>query len=315
MRKLSMCKKITAMTVTAMIAAMSLTACGSSKATETSTTAAASSPSGDTTSAEGTSSSEIEATGRLKEILDKGVLTVATEPYFAPNEFIDPSKSGDEQYVGSDIELAKYIADKLGVKCQIVPLEFSAVLSSVMEGKYDLAISALAYTPERENAVNLSKGYYYSTTSKGHGLVIREDEASTIKGPEDLKDKVVVVQSGSLQEALYNDQVGQSKELKRVSATTDGYLMIEEGKADAMIASLGNAELYIEANAKSGLMVVPDFVFPLDEKYDGTRVAIKKGEDALTEKVNEIIDELLASGQYEQWYNDYKEYANKLGLD
>lgn len=70
----------------------------------------------------------------MEEILQRGYIEVATEPYFAPNEFIDSTKSGDEQYVGSDIELAKYIAEKLGVELKVVPLEFSAVLSSVTEG-------------------------------------------------------------------------------------------------------------------------------------------------------------------------------------
>ena len=81
---------------------------------------------------------------RLEEIKQRGYITVTTEPYFAPNEFIDPSKEGQEQYVGADMELAKYIADSLGVELQIVPLDFTSVLSSVSEGKYDLAISALA---------------------------------------------------------------------------------------------------------------------------------------------------------------------------
>ena len=59
---------------------------------------------------------------RLEEIKERGYLTICTEPYFAPYEFIDPSKSGDEQYVGMDIEIAKYIADKIGVDLQITPL-------------------------------------------------------------------------------------------------------------------------------------------------------------------------------------------------
>ena len=67
--------------------------------------------------------------GRLADILERGYIEVATEPYFAPNEFIDPSKQGDGKYVGADIELARYIAEKLGVECRIVPLDFESVLS------------------------------------------------------------------------------------------------------------------------------------------------------------------------------------------
>ena len=80
---------------------------------------------------------------RLEQIQARGYIEVATEPYFAPCEFIDPAKEGDEKYVGADIELAELIAETLGVECRIVPLEFTAVLSSVTEGKYDMAISAV----------------------------------------------------------------------------------------------------------------------------------------------------------------------------
>ena len=101
-----------------------------------------------------------EGGSRLEEIKERGYLEVAMEPYLAPFEFIDPGKTGDEMYVGADVELAKYIADKLGVECRIIPLEFAAVLSSVTEGKYDMAISGLAYTPARAEAMEMSKGYF-----------------------------------------------------------------------------------------------------------------------------------------------------------
>ena len=129
-----------------------------------------------------------KAENLLEEIRNKGYMEVATEPYFPPNEFIDPSKKGVEQYVGSDIELAKYIADKLGVELKIVPLEFSAVLSSVTEGKYDMAISALAYTPLRAEAMNLSKGYEFSDDAEGHGLLIRKEDKDNIKGIADISE-------------------------------------------------------------------------------------------------------------------------------
>ena len=46
----------------------------------------------------------------LEEIKAQGYIELCTEPYFAPFEFVDPSKTGDDQYVGVDIEIAKYIA-------------------------------------------------------------------------------------------------------------------------------------------------------------------------------------------------------------
>lgn len=255
-----------------------------------------------------------EPKNRLEDILERGYIEVATEPYFAPFEFIDPSKKGDEQYVGSDIKLAQYIADELGVELHIIPLEFSAVLSSITEKKYDLAISALSFTPARAEAMNMSKGYFFAEGGEGHGLLIRKDDAANITGPDDISDKVIVAQSGSLQELFVNEQVPKSKEFKRVSAVTDGFLMVQEGKADACATYIPTGQLYIDANANSGLMIVEGFKFTEDESTAGNRIGIPLGEDELTAKINEIIDKLISSGEFEQWHEEYTKYAKDLGL-
>ena len=53
---------------------------------------------------------------RLDEIKEKGVFTIATSPDFAPSEFVDSSKTGQDQYVGFDMTLARYLAEELGVE-------------------------------------------------------------------------------------------------------------------------------------------------------------------------------------------------------
>ena len=144
---------------------------------------------------------EEETGDRLAQIKEKGYIEFATEPYFAPYEFIDPSLEGDAQYVGADMELAYYIADKIGVELKIVPLEYSAVLTGISEGKYDLAISAIAYSPAREEAMNLSQGYYFGGDEEtdGYGWICRAEDIDKYKTVEDLADAVVITQSGSVQ--------------------------------------------------------------------------------------------------------------------
>ena len=259
-------------------------------------------------------SKEPKAANRLEEIKQRGYITVVMEPYFAPNEFIDSSKTGDDQYVGSDVEFAKYIADKLGVELKIVPLEFGAVLSSIVEGKYDLAISALAYTPERAENMELSKGYYFSDDDLGFSLVIREEDKDKIKTIEDLEDKIVMAQSGSIQESLINQNVPKYAEFKRLSSTPDCYMALSEGKSDCVCAAISHVQLYMEANPDCGLYVIPDLQFETPEEFDGTRCGAPKGEVELMEFVNGCIDELLESGQYAKWVEEYKEYAAKLGV-
>lgn len=301
-------KRITVVTLALTAAVAALTACGG-QSQDTSTSNSSSISGADS----GSSAAETSGTGtsRLDDILERGYIEVATEPYFAPQEFIDSSKEGDDRYVGCDIELAKYIAEKLGVELRIVPLEFTAVLSSVTEGKYDLAISALAYTPERAEAMNLSDGYHFDEDD--YGLLVREEDIDKYPDPESLADAVVVAQSGSLQENLVNDQIPKYKEFKRVSATTDGFLMVQENKADAAATEIATAELYAAANP--GLAIANNFRFEIDKSTSGTRIGIPKGEDELTAKINEIIAEVLDAGLYEKWYDEYSEYAASLGIE
>ncbi|MBR6114114.1 MAG: transporter substrate-binding domain-containing protein [Oscillospiraceae bacterium] len=251
---------------------------------------------------------------RLEAIKERGYIEVCTEPYFAPYEFIDSSKEGDDQYVGVDIELAKYIAERLGVELRIVPLEFSAVLASITEGKYDLAISALAYSPARAESMNMSDGYRFDPEeASNYGFLVREEDMDKYTTAEALSTAVIVTQSGSVQEGFVKDQIPTYKEFKVVSSMTDGFLMVQEGKADACACDISNGQLYADANG--GLGIANDFRFEIDESTQGTRIGIPLGETELTEFVNQCISELRAEGKIDGWYETYSEYARTLGIE
>ena len=246
----------------------------------------------------------------LEEIKAQGYIELCTEPYFAPFEFVDPSKTGDDQYVGVDIEIAKYIAEKIGVELRIVPLDFTAVLAGIADGKYDMAISAIAYSPSRAEAMRLSN--VYKPNSGGYGFLTRTEDVDKYSSVEDLKDAVVITQSGSVQESLYNQNVKACKEFKLVANMTDGYLAVAEGKADVCICSTESAQLYAEAN---GGLAIPDFRFEVDPNMNGTVVAMPlKDSDSLLEVVNEAIAELNAQGKIDQWNEEYTAYAAQLGI-
>lgn len=250
---------------------------------------------------------------RLDDIKARGYIELATEPYWAPNEFIDPTKTGDEQYVGSDIELAKAIAEKIGVDLKIVPLDFSAVLVGINEGKYDIAISAIAWSPVREEAMRLSNGYEFGDT--GYGFLVRAEDAGKYTSIDDLVDAVVVTQSGAVQEAIYNEYCNNAKQLKLVANMTDAYLAVAEGKADVCITDRSSGSLYAEAN---GGLFVEDFKFDNDPKMSAVCVATTlKGTESLMDVVNEVIAEVTdpETGKWTEWNDYFKAYAKELGLD
>ena len=253
-----------------------------------------------------------EGNDRLAQIKEKGYIELCTEPYFAPCEYVDPTKTGDDQYQGMDLEVAKYIADKIGVDLKITALDFTAVLAGVADGKYDFAISAIAYSPERAEAMRLSDVYY--ATNTGYGFIVRSEDVGKYTDIDSLKDAVVITQSGSVQEALYNQYVnGACKEFKLVANMTDGYLAVSEGTADVCICSTASASLYAQAN---GGLAIPDFRFEVDPNMNGVCVAMPtEGTESLAELINQCIAELNESGKPEEWYSQYESAAAELGIE
>lgn len=253
-----------------------------------------------------------DADGALASIRERGVLRVATEPYYAPQEFIDPNKTGQDSYVGADMELARLIAERMGVALQIIPTDFAGVLEAVEYGEADLAIAALSYTPGRAASVTLSKGYHFSGGDGGSGLIVREQNAEAIRSLADLEGRDIVAQSGSLQEMVLAENVFDYREFRRLSTVESVYQAVVMGKADAAAVDIDNARRYIRDNPDYGLTLVEDVRFTMDEQFQGDRVAAKKGEYRLMYFVNGVIDELLASGQYEAWYSEFEAYAKTL---
>lgn len=261
--------------------------------------------------ADASTSAVANGSDRLAKIKEQGYIEVCTEPYFAPYEFVDSTKTGDEQYVGLDMEIARQIAADLGVDLKIVPLEFSAVLAGITDGKYDLAISCIAYSPERAENMAMSNGYFF--LNDGYGLLVREEDKDKYNTLEDTKDAVFATQSGSVMEAIYNQYVTESADLKVFGTMTDAYLAVSEGKADVCIVGAATGESYAQAN---GGLAVAAYRFPSDESLTGFRVAATlEGTDSLIEAVNETIAKLREEGKPEQWFDEYTAYAKSLGIE
>lgn len=250
-----------------------------------------------------------DATGRLARIRAAGKLTVATAPSYPPQEFIDDTLSGQARFVGADMELARLIAERMGVELEIVPLEFTEVLSAVSDGKVDLAVSALSFTSGRAALMEMSKGYYFTTEQASTGLIIREENAEEIQKVEDLEDRDIVAQSGSLQETMAAENIAFYRKFKRLHSASDIYDAVMAGEADAGIVDVGIAKVFIDNHPGCGLMIVPEVFFALPPQYQGDRVAAKKGEIELICFVNGVIDEVTASGQYDRWFEQYAQYG------
>ena len=245
---------------------------------------------------------------RLEKILESGKLVLATSPDFAPLEFEDLS-SGEAQYVGSDIELAKYIAEKLGVELEISAMDFSAVQAAIPSGQADIAISGFARTEERAQNMELSTPFNI-TEDGGQTVLVAKGQGANYTAAEDFSGLQIGAQNGSLQYNLVSSQLPEDVEIVPVGSLNDGVLMLETGKIDALASDLSNAELLLESH--DGIETT-DFMF--EYSSEGNVAAVKKGETELIEAVNEIIEEVNELGLYDQWKEEATELAKSLGLE
>ena len=254
-----------------------------------------------------------DASGVLARIERNGVLRVAVDPSLVPRVFQDQS-AGEIRYAGADMELARLIAERMGVELKIVALDESQILPSLTEDQCDLTISALTFTPARALSYALSKGYDFSDKPPQIGLILREESRTEINSLNDLNGRILAAQISSLAETVGVQLVQNYQEYRRVSSVQGVFQLVAEGKADAGFVMIRTAENWLQSNPDSGLCLADGLVFQPDSPYLGYRVAAKKGEARLIAFVNGIIDEVLSDGRYEKWLEEAREKAKELGL-
>lgn len=96
-------------------------------------------------------------------------LVVATNAAFAPFEYKEGNK-----FAGIDMEIAAYIADKLGMELVIMDMEFESVVTSVGKNNVDIAMAGLTVNAKREESVNFSESYYNAAQM----LIVKSDETA-----------------------------------------------------------------------------------------------------------------------------------------
>lgn len=239
-----------------------------------------------------------KADGKLKDILDKGQIVLATSPDYPPSEFVD-----DQGNVkGSDIMLAQYIANSLGVDLKVETMDFNAVLAAVDTGKVDIGISGFGYKADRAEQFELSHGYQSSSAAAHHTLLVPAEKADEYKSLADFSGKKIDTQANSLQEMYVTDQIPDA-DLQKVATLDQAILELQTGKIDAIALDSTTAKNYAETSDGMFVSVYEKngVEFDLSQYADesGNVVAVKKGETSLIEAVNQVIDSLATSGKYE----------------
>ena len=237
----------------------------------------------------------------------KETLKVATSPDFAPMEFVDSSKKGQDSYVGFDITLAKYIAEGLGKELEIVPMSFDACQVAVEVGSVDMSISGFSWTAKRAENYNMSDYYYAGDNETEQTIVTTKANEGKFTSAADFSGKKIAAQTASLQLDLCKEQLPADCEIVEVGDLTTAFLQLQNGDFDGIAVAVGQAKVFISNNAET--TALSGFDFEVDPKSVGNVVLMPKGADELTAKVNEILAKAYNEGLYEKWYADALELS------
>lgn len=263
--------------ITAMVAAITLTACSGAKTTKI----------------------------KMDEIKEKGKIVLGVSPDYPPYEFTT-TENGQKKVVGADIYLAQEIAKKLGVEVEIQEMAFDSLIAAVNANKVDMVISGVNPTEERKKAVDFSDIYY-----TGKGIFVVNKDSAEIKSVADLKGKKVGVQKGSTYETYAKEQLKiEDKDLQSLTDVPSLLQDLKNKKIDVVLIPDDVAKIAIN---KYNDIKISTFSAENDPEATGMAIVFKKAKDdsnkTLLEQVNAVIKEIKEKNLFEKELDKYAKLA------
>ena len=238
---------------------------------------------------------------------DDKKLTIAISPDFAPMEFVDTSKTGQDQYVGFDVTLATYLAQELGMELELKPMSFDACQTAVQLGSVDMSISGFSWTAEREENYLLSDYYIAGDNETQQSVITVKAKEGTVTEAAGFAGWKVGAQAASLQEKLVQEALlPAGAEMVTYKSIDDAVLALQTGKIDALAVAHGNGEAIISNNPD---IAFTGYDFEVDPKYENNVILLNKNSTELLKQVNAALAKALAANLYDGWYEDAKALA------
>jgi polar amino acid transport system substrate-binding protein len=220
----------------------------------------------------------------LDEVMAKKTITIAIPTDFPPYGFVGT----DLKPQGLDIDMANYIAGKLGVAAELVPVTSANRIPYLQTRKAQLVISTLGKNPDREKVIDFTSAYspFFQAVFGPKSLVV--------KAPADLNGKSVGVTRGAMEDQELGKIAPSGVEVRRFednNATVAAYV---SGQVQLMATGASVAGTVMQKNPQLNTE------FKLLLKDSPNFIGVAKGEDKLRLKVNEIIAQAKSSGDLDK---------------
>jgi polar amino acid transport system substrate-binding protein len=226
----------------------------------------------------------------------KKELVMVTSADYPPYEFRNTA-TGSNDIIGFDVDIAKYITKELGYGLEIRDTDFNGIVPALQSRRADFAMAGMTPTEERKKNVDFSDIYYEAKNT------IVASKGSNLKKTEDLADKKVGVQLGSIQEKEAGKIAEKVKGItvKPLNKTSEIIQEVKANRIDAAIIEDTIAKGFVASNPDLEFNTIPN------AEEAGSAVAFPKDSE-LVDDFNRVLQQMKQSGELEnlvkKWFEN-----------
>jgi polar amino acid transport system substrate-binding protein len=226
----------------------------------------------------------------LEEIVQRGELRVGFEAGYLPFEMAD--KNGN--FVGFDIDMAKVMADAMGVKFVPVNTAWDGIIPALVTKKFDIIISGMTVTQQRNLKINFADPYIIV----GQTILLNKKHEGVVKSYKDLNDPKYVITSklGTTGEQAIKRLIPKAT-YKSFEVEAEAALEVLSGKADATVYDLPFCATFM-AQQGAGKLIFLDEPFT----FEPLAWAIRKGDPDFLNWLNNFLRQVKNDGRYDKIY-------------
>lgn len=229
-------------------------------------------------------STAVHAQNALQDITKSKKVTIAIPNDYPPYGFVGK----DLQPQGLDIDMANYVASKLGASVELIPVTSANRIAYLQTRKADIVISTLGKTPEREEVLDFTHAY------SPFFQAIFAPKSMAIKSWADLAGKSVSVTRGAMADSELGKVIPANVDVKRFEDHVGTVSAYTSGQVQVIATSAGEGGTIMYQNPKLNTE------YKLTLKDSPNFIGVAKGETALKNRLNEIILEAKRNGTIEK---------------
>lgn len=236
---------------------------------------------------------ELAKKSTLEQIIQKGEIRVGFEAGYMPFEMTDQNG----RFVGFDIDIAKEMAKAMGVKFVPVNTAWDGIIPSLITDKFDIIISGMTVTQERNLKINFADPYIIV----GQTILLNKKHEGAVKSYKDLNDSKFIVTSklGTTGEMAVKRNIPKAT-YKSFETETEAALEVVNGKADAFVYDLPYCVVFM-ANQGGDNLVFLDEPFT----FEPLAWAVNKGDPDFLNWLNNFLRQIKNDGRYDKIYQKW----------